>query len=610
MSDTIHRYRILKPIGKGAVGEVFAVEDPSLGVRRALKILHSSVATDPKVRQRFDQEARTLAQLHHPHLVAVYDVGETDGRPWLVMDLVEGGSLADRVARRGRMTETPLLRDILGILDALGVVHAAGIIHRDIKPQNLLYDADGRMRLADFGIALVDSVDLTQTGVILGSWGFMAPEQRMNPRQFRAATDLFGVAASMAWALVGAPVTDLHVAEHRAVLLKDVSPEVRGILSRALAFQPEERFRSAAEMASAIRAIGQPAPTDASGALPPLPVRAAARGTPIYASGILVGLAIGAGVMRWIDGSSTSTAETNPPADATPALPACPVTVSDWVEDFHSADRETVGGAVADLDGDGLLDPFYTNQYDETLTIWWGRPKELPSEFTNITIGRSGGRPRSGDVDGDGIIDIVAVLQDESAIGYLRGLGNRKFATIEKVFQSPPAFSAVLVDTNDDRQLDLVMTTLGDRVNVRLRNGAEWLPHRQFLNINPHDVLSTWMQGPNGPLIALSRNTSFAEPYSVLYAMDGAATVAPPWVVRWVDRDAAADHRTAYAVTDKRRLVQWNGVSWCEVGPAPHVLPWAVADLTGDGTLDAVSSESCRMCSSNHVFFKGMPGTR
>ena len=245
------RYRVVSVLGRGAFAEVFEVEDTRLGVRRALKCLHAELTTDAVARARFATEAQVMARLSHPHLVTVTDVGEDaapDGtaRVWFVMELLPGGTLAEAIARDGPADPVEAARAMLGVIDAVGLAHRSGVIHRDIKPANLLRDAEGRLKLGDFGIAQLRSPDdLTRTGVALGSWAFMAPEQRLDARGVGPASDVYGLAATLVWMIRGEAVSDLHVTEHRARLLGGVPDAIAGALSRALAFRPEERFHRA-----------------------------------------------------------------------------------------------------------------------------------------------------------------------------------------------------------------------------------------------------------------------------------------------------------------------------------------------------------------------------
>ncbi|MBW3639223.1 MAG: serine/threonine protein kinase [Actinobacteria bacterium] len=169
------RYRLVSLLGRGGTAEVWRAEDDALGRSVALKLV--TVPTDDSA-ARAGEEARLLARLSHPGLVPVYDAGTDErGRPWVVMELVEGETLADTV-RRGRVPSQRVAVIGRSVAEALGYVHAQGLVHRDVKPANVLIGHDGRVRLTDFGIArLVDSARVTSTGMMVGTASYLAPEQ-------------------------------------------------------------------------------------------------------------------------------------------------------------------------------------------------------------------------------------------------------------------------------------------------------------------------------------------------------------------------------------------------------------------------------------------------
>jgi serine/threonine protein kinase len=169
------RYLMRELIGRGGSAEVWRAEDTSLGREVALKLV--TVPTD-EGSARAGDEARTLAQLNHPGLVPVYDAGTDDqGRPWVVMELVEGETLSDTL-KRGPLTSERTAGIGRPVAEALGYVHGKGLLHRDVKPGNVLVGTDGRSRLTDFGIArLIDSAKVTSTGMMVGTASYLAPEQ-------------------------------------------------------------------------------------------------------------------------------------------------------------------------------------------------------------------------------------------------------------------------------------------------------------------------------------------------------------------------------------------------------------------------------------------------
>ncbi|HXF32670.1 MAG TPA: serine/threonine-protein kinase, partial [Solirubrobacterales bacterium] len=168
------RYRLERLLGRGGMAAVWLGHDDVLDRPVAVKVLSDTIASDPHFLARFRREATVAAGLSHPNLVDVYDYSESGERPYLVMEFVAGRDLGSRIARGGPIDRDRLARELLG---ALAHIHAAGIVHRDIKPHNVMLEADGAAKLIDFGIALPpDATALTQTGLILATERYAAPE--------------------------------------------------------------------------------------------------------------------------------------------------------------------------------------------------------------------------------------------------------------------------------------------------------------------------------------------------------------------------------------------------------------------------------------------------
>ena len=168
------RYRLERLLGRGGMASVWLAADERLERPVAVKVLSDTIASDPEYLARFQREARVAAGLSHPNLIGIYDYAAGDERPFLVMEHVSGGTLAERMKAGPKVDCRQLARELLGALDH---IHAAGIVHRDVKPQNVLYAEDGSTRLIDFGIALPpDATALTRTGSLLGTARYIAPE--------------------------------------------------------------------------------------------------------------------------------------------------------------------------------------------------------------------------------------------------------------------------------------------------------------------------------------------------------------------------------------------------------------------------------------------------
>ncbi|MFF2197434.1 serine/threonine-protein kinase, partial [Streptomyces sp. NPDC058157] len=195
------RYRLGKRLGRGGMGTVWKASDELLGRAVAVKELHVGEGKEATGALR---EARTVAQIKHPHVVVVHDVVEDDGRPYIVMELVEGGSLADRLAADGPLDAAETARVGLALLGALSAAHERGVLHRDVKPANVLMEAGtGRVVLTDFGIArLAGSTTISETGAFVGSPEYTSPE-RMQGAAAGPASDLWSLGALLCAALTG-----------------------------------------------------------------------------------------------------------------------------------------------------------------------------------------------------------------------------------------------------------------------------------------------------------------------------------------------------------------------------------------------------------------------
>ena len=186
------RYRVLRKIGGGGMADVYLCEDLTLGRRVALKVLLQRFLDDPKFVERFRREAKAAAGLNHPNLVSIYDWGEVDGTYFIVMEYVEGETLKDLVRRQGRLGGNEAVRISLQLLAALEFAHRTGIVHRDIKPQNVMLDRDGNVKVMDFGIARAGDSGMTEVGSILGTAQYLAPEQARGQR-VDERSDLYSV---------------------------------------------------------------------------------------------------------------------------------------------------------------------------------------------------------------------------------------------------------------------------------------------------------------------------------------------------------------------------------------------------------------------------------
>ena len=248
------RYELREPLGKGGMASVFLAFDNELATHRAVKLVtHQTTAEDPR-RRRLRREAQAMAQLCHPHVVQVFDIGSEGPVDYVVMELAPGGSLADQLEQHGPMPTNVAVGWTLDVLSALSAAHAAGIVHRDVKPQNVLVDSLGRAMLADFGIALItdDEVRRTRTGIAMGSLAYMPPEQRLDAARVTHRADLYAVGSTLYRLLTHESAVDLFLADAESPRWNGVDPELAAILRKACANEPAHRFGSALAFARAL----------------------------------------------------------------------------------------------------------------------------------------------------------------------------------------------------------------------------------------------------------------------------------------------------------------------------------------------------------------------
>ena len=251
------RYRIDRLLGRGGMASVWRGHDRVLDRPVAVKVLSDAIASDPEYLARFSREARVAASLSHPNLVRVFDFAEAGERPYLVMELVPGDDLGALTARGEQVDRSRLARQLLA---ALAHIHRAGIIHRDIKPQNVLIDADGRAKLTDFGISReLEGDGLTATGRVLGTTDYVAPEQAMG-QKVDPRTDVYSLGVVLYEMLVGqvpfaadsqVGVAMKHVNEELPDVQRrrpEVSAAVALVVERATAKDPSERYQQVGEM--------------------------------------------------------------------------------------------------------------------------------------------------------------------------------------------------------------------------------------------------------------------------------------------------------------------------------------------------------------------------
>ena len=298
------RYRLERELGSGGMGRVFAAVDTRLGRRVAIKVVTAS--HDPARIRRFEQEARTAGALEHPNVLAVYDLGEEGGVPFLVTELLEGHTLRALLAS-GPMAADRAREVALQLARGLAAAHARGVVHRDLKPENLFLTGDGRLKILDFGLAKLVSPSevaqgLTLTGAIFGTPGYLSPEQARGEGA-GPSSDVFS-AGAVIYELLGGqrafPGRSLVEAGHAALtreppaLPPGVPAPLAAVVMRSLEKEPERRFQDGAEMAKALEAA-QAGVALAEPARVPRYTRSTGLG--LVAAGLAVGAAIASAVL-------------------------------------------------------------------------------------------------------------------------------------------------------------------------------------------------------------------------------------------------------------------------------------------------------------------------
>ena len=262
------RYRIMRKLGSGGMANVYLAEDQELGRRVAIKILNDRHAGDEQFVERFRREAKNAASLSHPNIVSIYDRGEAEGTYYIAMEYLDGKSLKELILERGPAPVSVAVDYARQILAALRFAHRNGIVHRDIKPHNVLVDAEGHVKVTDFGIARAGASQMTEEGSIIGTAQYLSPEQARGT-QVDQTSDLYSLGIVLYEMLTGAvPFTGDSPVE---IAMKHLSatppplatkrPDIPNALDlvvlRALAKDPAARYQSADEMDADLERVGR-----------------------------------------------------------------------------------------------------------------------------------------------------------------------------------------------------------------------------------------------------------------------------------------------------------------------------------------------------------------
>lgn len=282
------RYEIISQLGMGGMAKVYKAKDLNLGRDVALKVLLESVSGNPEFRERFRREARASAALSHPNIVQIYDFFEYNKDVFIVMELVDGRDLRDYLQERGRLSLDEAIRITLCVLSALEFAHSRGVVHRDISARNVMLSRDGTVKVADFGIArIVGERTLTQDGELIGSVQYISPEQASGGHATPAA-DIYSTGVLLYEMLTGelpfssdnvVKLALMHVqtpAPKPSAICPEISEALDNIVLKAMAKNPAQRYRTAAEMTAALLSLRNAASPSSVPVAPAMPTATAA----------------------------------------------------------------------------------------------------------------------------------------------------------------------------------------------------------------------------------------------------------------------------------------------------------------------------------------------
>ncbi len=268
------RYELAARQGSGGMSVIYRALDRSLGRMVAIKILRSSLTQDPAFLEKFQQEARSIARMSHPNIVTVHDVGHDGSTHYIVMEMIEGQDLKKIIKARGALPYEKALDYAIQICAGLGFAHRSQLVHADVKPQNLLINPDGVLKVADFGIAqaYADTMPQMQTEVVWGSPHYFAPEQARGEKP-SPASDVYSIGVVMfemftgRLPYVGASQSELALAHIQAKIPRaidvnpDVRPEISAIIAKVMSKRPNDRYKRADQLGHILRRLRERPPS-------------------------------------------------------------------------------------------------------------------------------------------------------------------------------------------------------------------------------------------------------------------------------------------------------------------------------------------------------------
>ncbi len=265
MQKRLGKYEIVEKIGQGAMGEVYRAHDPVLGRDVAVKTMAASIGADAEQRSRFQREAQSAGRLNHPNIITVYDYGEEQGQVFIAMELLEGDDLKDLAARGPAFSLERTLDLMDQLCEGLAFAHARGVVHRDLKPANIHVQPNGQVKIMDFGLARLDTSNMTRAGMIMGTPNYMAPEQ-VRGEKANSRSDVFSLGVVFYELLAGRRAFDadsLHAVLFQVMqaeppdlggLRPDLPPVLLEVVRRAMHKDAAQRYADAGELLAGLRA--------------------------------------------------------------------------------------------------------------------------------------------------------------------------------------------------------------------------------------------------------------------------------------------------------------------------------------------------------------------
>lgn len=261
------RFELVGVLGEGGMATVYKAIDRSSQTWCAVKVLHQRYVDKPKIRQRFAAEAQAMMRMKHRNVITVIAVRTDVLQPWFAMELAEGGCVVEWLAAHGAMPPKMAVDVVIQVCKGLGAAHRQGVVHRDVKPHNILVTRRAVCKLTDFGIAQIeeDGAGLTRTGSVMGTLGYIAPEQRANAKDVDERSDVYSVGATLFTLLTARTTMDLFFADQDTSMLEGVPDALRPVILKATRYRREERHPSVRELAKDLYRAKAQIPEDPPG---------------------------------------------------------------------------------------------------------------------------------------------------------------------------------------------------------------------------------------------------------------------------------------------------------------------------------------------------------